>query len=265
MNKISTIQYSDMSIAYKVYGEGDPLIMIMGYSGSMDSWPAELVHTLAKSYQVIVFDNRGIARSTASEEEFSIKLFASDVTTLMDALKIEKAHIFGFSMGVSVALQISVDFSEKVKSLILLGGSCGGEEEKAPDRYVIEGLDKILQIAITDPERFYKLFFTESWLKNNNPAKYMKPPKIVPEQQIVQRQFQALMSWPGVYDQLAGIKQPSLVMTGTQDVIRPPQNSHILANSLPAAKLVEFEGGHGCLWQYSFELANEITEFLGLL
>ena len=96
---ISKVQVNDIKIAYKVFGHGEPLILIMGYGATMDLWDTYFLEKLAQHYQVIVFDNRGMGQSTTSAQDFSMRLFADDTAGLMEALNIKKAHVLGWSMG----------------------------------------------------------------------------------------------------------------------------------------------------------------------
>jgi pimeloyl-ACP methyl ester carboxylesterase len=113
------VHVSDIDIAYNEYGNGDPLIMVMGYSGTMDMRDPRVIQALAKQYRVITFDNRGMGHSPSSDREYTIPLFVSDTACLMNALGIKKAHVLGFSMGTIIAQELTLDYPEKVGKLIL--------------------------------------------------------------------------------------------------------------------------------------------------
>ena len=86
-----------------------------------------VTRTIIKSYSNYI-DNRGVGNTTSGTKPFSIQQFANDTVGLLDALKIQKADILGFSMGSFVAQQLTVTHPEKVNRLILYGASCGGQE-----------------------------------------------------------------------------------------------------------------------------------------
>ena len=92
---IQMIAAGDIKIAYKEVGTGDPILLIIGWDGTMDLWDPRVVHPLAAHYRVIIFDNRGMGRSTATEENFTIELFANDTVNFMDALGLEHTHVLG--------------------------------------------------------------------------------------------------------------------------------------------------------------------------
>ncbi len=104
------IPAGDIKIAYKELGTGDLLLLITGWDGTMDLWNPSVVNTLAAHYRVIIFDNRGMGRSTAPEENFTIELFADDTANFMDALGLEHTHILGWSMGTQTALGLTLDY-----------------------------------------------------------------------------------------------------------------------------------------------------------
>src|SRR5215212_2426125 len=83
------VHVGDIDIAYKTFGKGDPILLINGYSFTMDSWDSTLLGSLASNHTVIVFDNRGIGNTTSgSEQKFSIEQFANDTAGLLEALNI---------------------------------------------------------------------------------------------------------------------------------------------------------------------------------
>jgi pimeloyl-ACP methyl ester carboxylesterase len=75
-------------------------------------------------YTVIIFDNRGVGNTTARTKPFSIIQFANDTAGLLDALKIQKADVLGYSMGTFIAQEITLLHSEKVNRLVLYTASC---------------------------------------------------------------------------------------------------------------------------------------------
>jgi pimeloyl-ACP methyl ester carboxylesterase len=129
MEKVSV---GDIDIAYKVFGEGDPLLLIMGYSGTMDLWSPEVLAELAAHYKVIIFDNRGMGNTIASGKKFTIELFADDTAGLLDALDIERSHVLAWSMGTNIAQELVLNYPDKVDKLILYAADCGRRDSGNP-------------------------------------------------------------------------------------------------------------------------------------
>lgn len=88
---------NNIDIHYKILGNGDPLLMIMGLSFSLRDWKPAFLDQLARQYQLILFDNRDAGESSRSPLPYSITQFAKDAVGLLDTLEIPKAHVFGVS------------------------------------------------------------------------------------------------------------------------------------------------------------------------
>ena len=99
-DEVERAAVGDINIAYRVLGQGDPIVLIMGYSSTMDMWDPLFLDSLSSKYRVIIFDNRGMGNTTAPPGNFSIAQVANDTAGLLTALGIEKYHVLGWSMGV---------------------------------------------------------------------------------------------------------------------------------------------------------------------
>ncbi len=85
LNSIETkkIQVGDIDVAYKMLGNGSPILLINGFSAPLDFWDPPLISKLASNHTVITFDNRGIGNTTSGKKQFSIRQFADDTYMLM--------------------------------------------------------------------------------------------------------------------------------------------------------------------------------------
>ncbi|MFH1691672.1 MAG: alpha/beta hydrolase [Candidatus Omnitrophota bacterium] len=261
---MQTVKVDDVTFGYKILGQGYPLVLIMGYGSTMDMWDSRVLTKLASRFQVIIFDNRGMGSSTASDKEFSIDLFAEDTAGLFNALNIKKANILGFSMGTNIALEFTLRYPEMVNKLILYAGDCGGKESLKPQEGVMK---QLTDTSCTSEERTHKminLIFPDKWLKDNL-GSLKDLPKVTETSspEIVDRQTKAMMTWEGCCGRLKDLTLPVLLITGTEDVLTPPKNSLLLANCIPLACLVQIEGaGHGLMYQYPEEFTKHIFVFL---
>ena len=125
---LKKVHVGDIDIAYKTFGKGDPFLLISGSGNALDVWPLSMLQELSSNHTVIIFDNRGVGNTTSGIKPFSIQQFANDTVGLLDALKIQKADVLGFSMASFIAQEITLMHPEKVNRLILYGASCGGQE-----------------------------------------------------------------------------------------------------------------------------------------
>ena len=260
------INVNDLNICYEQQGTGYPIVLIMGFTASMDWWDRELIDALAEKYSVLIFDNRGAGRTvTPGEGHFSIEMFADDTAALMDALGIDRAHIFGFSMGGIIAQALTLRHPEKVSRLILGGTFCGGKETVMADPEVTKIL---LDSSGTIEDTFgrtLKLMFPADFIEANPSFtesfrnRYMTAPISADN---ARRQLIASMRL-GTYPMLPEIKSPALVVTGADDILIPPPNSRILAERIPGAQLIEYSGaGHYFMAPNREEFLRDMMEFL---
>jgi pimeloyl-ACP methyl ester carboxylesterase len=115
-----------IDIAFRVQGEGPPLVLIMGYRLSSAAWPAQFVETLAKHFTVITFDNRGTGHSDKPVTGYALANMACDVGDLLDEIGIENTYVVGYSMGGAIAQEFVRQFPDRVTGLILCATMCGG-------------------------------------------------------------------------------------------------------------------------------------------
>jgi len=257
-------QVGDIKMAYRLQGEGYPLIMIMGFGGTMDLWDPNLIKILSNRYKVIVFDNRGMGGTTAGDRKFTIEQFADDTAGLMKALHIDRAHVLGWSMGAEIAMEFILRHPQKVKKLILYAADCSLREyPPAPD----------VTAKLSDPsgtpeergKRLISLLFPPAWLSQHGDylKKIFSRPMEDSSPENIQRQASAMGEWGGCCERLYQIQSETLIITGKDDIITPPQNSYTLVKKIPGARLAAFEdGGHGLMYQFPERIAETVTDFL---
>ena len=122
------VHVGDIDIAYKMLGKGDPIILFNGASDNMNAWDPSFLKGISSNHTVIVFDSRGVGNTTAGSKPYSMQLLANDTAGLLDALNIDKADVFGYSLGSFIAQQFAVMYPEKTNSIILVASMCGGKD-----------------------------------------------------------------------------------------------------------------------------------------
>jgi len=258
------VAVGDIEVAYQIFGEGEPLLLIMGYSGTMDLWAPEVLKELASKYQLIIFDNRGMGKTTASDKEFTIELFADDTRGLLDALSIERAHVLGWSLGTYIAQELTLRYPDRVEKLILYAGDPGGKEAIYPSPEIMDALGDTSASSRERGERLLATLFPEKWLKEHpDPRTYFPKVTETSSPENIERQYQAWQNWKGTYSRLAKITQPTLLITGADDVNTPWQNSLIMVDLIPGVWLVQLKGGgHGVMYQYPKKFSRIVLTFL---
>ena len=116
-----------VTLNYEVSGEGEPLLLIMGTSGSIPLW-ADLLPRLAERHQVIAFDNRGLGGSERGKGPITVASLAEDAAALLEALDVPSAHVMGWSLGSGIIQELAMAHPQKVASagLYATWGRCDG-------------------------------------------------------------------------------------------------------------------------------------------
>lgn len=258
------VNVNGCDIYYEVHGQGDPLVMIMGLRRNMEWWYHQ-IPVLSKHFKVVAFDNRGAGRSDKPVMDYSIRLFADDTAALMDELGIDHAHVLGISMGGYIAQELAINYPEKVADLVLGCTSCGGEKVVLMKAGRLEKFTANEGLTPEDIlQKDMDIYFSDRYIENNPKAveqfreismRYYQPVDAF------QRQFAACLNHDTV-SRLHRISQPILIMAGDNDPLVPPENSYILKELMPEAKLSVFPKGRHCFFIEYFERFNqEIISF----
>ncbi|QWD84993.1 alpha/beta hydrolase [Polynucleobacter asymbioticus] len=263
-----------VKLAYYLKGKGDPMILIMGYAGTLSAWDPALLDELAKNNQLIIFDNRGAGLSTDTKENnTTIPQMADDAAGLVKALGFKKVNVFSWSMGARIGQQLVIRHPELINKAILLAPNPGGKYQIAINKKVGEELNNP---SLSPMENFELLFPMTPEGKAAAKAVYERwaaakaagtiPDDFVVSKETKARQVRARITLWNTDNQnfkdLKNIKVPVLVADGREDIIDSPQNSVVIANQIPFAWLAFYEGGHAFLFQSYKKLSETVNVFL---
>jgi pimeloyl-ACP methyl ester carboxylesterase len=278
------VHVGDIDIGYKMLGKGDPIILFNGASDNMNAWDAAFLNGLSSNHTVIVFDQRGIANTTIGSKPYTYQQLANDSAGLLDALKIPKADVLGYSLGSYLAQQLTIMYPDKVNSLILVGSSCGGKDHtpkppefiKLQSEIVNKSLNNI-PISQGEMKALVSASVGEGWIRlhpesvnvpeNITSLQQLKPglpPEVANNQNIVGKHWEDNPNWSGTCDELAKLAKPVLVVTGTDDnQYQPHVNSLKIVEKIPGAWLVQIkDAGHAIMDQYPEEMGKIVNTFL---
>ena len=123
MSRSGTVRANGQELYFEVHGEGPPLVLVMGIGYDATLWTLAQVPALSQRFQVVIFDNRDVGRSSKAAAPYTIADMADDVAALMDALDIKRAHLLGLSMGGMIAQEFALRHADRLHRLVLSG--CG--------------------------------------------------------------------------------------------------------------------------------------------
>src|SRR5215204_278636 len=278
---VKKVHVGDIDIAYKTFGKGEPILLVSGAGGDMNALDPSTLKVLSSNHTVVVFDNRGVGNTTTGSKPFSIQQFANDTAGLLDALKIRKADVLGYSMGSFVAQQLTVTNPEKVNRLILVAASCGGKEgiPQSPQlqKMASDVANKFINNISVSQEEMKSLISASlgpGWIRLNPESLETIPEakdllaSITPNNNL--KQIKAIQSWfatnwSGICSQLTKLSNPTLVIIGTDDVAVPTANSLVIAEKIPGAWLVQIkDAGHAIPSQYPDKINRVLQTFLSV-
>ena len=247
-----TVQVGDIRIYYQEAGEGDPLVLLMGWGGDHTAWALQ-VPAVSGEFRCIAPDNRGAGQSDQPDIPYTIRMLADDTVGLMNALGVARAHVAGLSMGGMLAQEIAINYPERVRTLGLHATAA------RLDPFVrAVGESLIRARAACAREEFVRTLLP--WILS--PRTYAERPDLV--ELIVQRLAenphpatlagltrQAEACWAhDTLDRLGQIHCPTLITVGAEDIFVPLRFSRVLQERIPGAELLVIEGGgHGYLWE----------------
>jgi pimeloyl-ACP methyl ester carboxylesterase len=243
-------------------GNGAPLLLIMGLGWPLQAWQ-RLRPALSQKYRTIALDNRGVGRSEVPAGPYSMPQMAADAAAVLNAARVNTAHIFGVSLGGMIVQEFALQYPSKVRSLILGCTAAGGPE-------AVRAEDEALRVLMTrgqDADQFARAI---------NPFIYdaATSPQLVEEDTAARRkwyassdgyfaQFQAVIGWEA-YSRLGQIAAPTLVIHGENDRLVPAENGKRIAARIPGAKLVLIPGAsHIFPTDQPVATQTAILEFLG--
>lgn len=223
----------DIKLHYTESGSGFPLILLHGNSESGEVFVHQIEY-FAKQYRVIAVDTRGHGKSPRGNAPFTIRQFVEDLNEFMIELKIEKAHILGFSDGGNIGLIFAMKYPKKVSKLIVSGANLDTKGIK----FIYQG---VVELGYTFATWMAKK--SESAKKNSELLGLMvNDPNIKVEE-------------------LKKIKAPTLVMAGTKDMVKE-EHTKLIKNTIPNASLVIIEGTHFIPVKKHQVFNEEVNEFL---
>jgi 3-oxoadipate enol-lactonase len=242
-------QVNGIDLYFERTGSGPPLLFISGTGGDLRNKPNVFEGPLARSFDLLTYDQRGLGQSDKPDVACSMADYADDAAALMAAQGWDEALVIGVSFGGMVAQELVLRHPQRVKRLVLACTSPGGEGGASFPFHEIEHLKGAARarylIPISDVRR------DDAWAANH-PEPY--------EQLVALGSADTFADEPGhaagahrqlearaahdTWDRLPQVRRPVMVAAGRHDGIAPAATQEKLAARIPGARLQVFEGGH---------------------
>ena len=263
------VETNGIRFAYRRFGKaGDvPLVFNQHFRGTMDYWDPAVTDGLARNREVILFNNAGVS-SSSGKVPTSFQEMGANAIAFIKALGPTQVDVLGFSIGGMVAQEITAQAPDLVRRLILVGtGPRGADMSTSKSADIFAG-------AYDPPEHLWlAVHFSPSASSRAAGLAFLKrkllrqdrDPEVSEEAAAAQREAIGKYIAPaeGVLDYLKHIRQPALIVQGSNDVIIPTVNSYVLQQNLPNAQLILYpDANHGSFYQYPQLFVSDADRFL---
>jgi pimeloyl-ACP methyl ester carboxylesterase len=265
------VEANGIRFAFRRFGKagGVPVVFNQHFQGTLDHWDPAVTDGLAETREVILFNNAGVSSSSGATPA-SFPEMGANAVAFIRALGLAEVDVLGFSIGGMVAQEIALQGGDLVRKLILVGtGPRGADMSTSQSATIFSGtydpaehLWLKVHFGPSATSQAAGLAFLDRKLRRQD-----RDPLV--NEQTVRAQLAAIGTYisaretPGYLDYLKGIRQPTLVVQGSNDVIIPTVNSYVLQQTLPDAQLIIFpDANHGSFYQYPTLFVTYATAFL---
>lgn len=263
-----TIFTNNQTVSYIDEGSinAPTIIFIHGFPLNKAMWNKQ-VGELKENYRVIAYDIRGHGNSDAGDDDFSIELFVNDLLSLMDALKIDKTILCGFSMGGYIALNAIENYPERFIALLLCDTNCADDKPEAKEKRM-KTIESITEKGLAQyaEESLKKLFAPISFSKQIEEITIAREMIMKTSTQSLFKTLHALAERAETCTNLHEIKVPVLIMVGKEDELTPPDVALSMHEKIKGSSIQIIDhAGHLSNMENSKEFNHRLTGFLLLL
>lgn len=245
-------------LAHQWQGDGFPLVLLAGQANNHHWWDSTR-EDFHGTHRTITLDQRGTGASGAPRQGYSTEEFADDVIAVLDDLGVERADVYGTSMGGRVAQWVALRHPGRVRRLVLgcttPGGPHAVERDASVRRALAQPDPRAARQALTD------LMYSPAWqAAHPGPYTVLGDPGMPPH---ARRGHLLASGGHDAWDALPGVVAPTLVLHGGQDRMAPPENLALLAGRIPGARTHLFpEARHAYFQECRAEASALVSAFL---
>jgi 3-oxoadipate enol-lactonase len=228
-------------------GTGSPVLLIHGLGLSGGAW-WRTVEALSPALRVITFDHRGIGLSKSATPAFTTEAMADDAAAVLDALGLDDAHVYGFSLGGMVAQQLALRHPGRARSLVLGATQPGGRRAVHADGEVLGFFRSRAGMGHEDAAWESVQYNYGARCRAEHGERIAEDIEWRLGQPFNAHAYRAHIfaaALHNCYGRLDRIAVPTLVVHGAEDRVIPVDNAHLMAERLSSCRLAVLEAtGH---------------------
>jgi pimeloyl-ACP methyl ester carboxylesterase len=261
----ATIAVNGIDVYYEHDGTGPRLLFLNGSGATLDT-SRLLIDRFRERFEVVAYDQRGLGRTSAPAEPYSMHDYAADALGLLDAVGWQECRVVGVSFGGMVAQELAVRAPSRVERLALVCTSPGGAGGASYPLHELEDMDAAERALLG--AKLLDTRFDSAWLAEHPADRALadamnerrSAPRSAEQQRGARAQLEARRHHD-VWDRLPAIACPTLVASGRYDGIAPVANGEAIVSRVAGSELRVYEGGHAFFIQDRAALP-EILDFL---
>ncbi len=262
------ITVNNLTVSYNDEGEnGTPVVIfIHGFPFNKAMWDKQL-EALKENYRVIAYDVRGHGNSDAGKGDFSIELFANDLLSFMDALKLDKAMLCGLSMGGYIALNAVEKDPDRFDALILSDTTCIADTPEVKEKRM-KAIESIKKAGVEKyaEESIKNLFAPESLSTKKEEIAAVRDMIVNTSKQSLYKTLRAFYERKETCSKLQDINVPVLIMVGKEDKITPLDAAQFIHEKIEGSTLNIIEhAGHLSNMENPSAFNTQLEEFVSTI
>jgi pimeloyl-ACP methyl ester carboxylesterase len=267
---MARIQIGDLAVAVSVAGDGPPVVLLHGLACSLRMWFHQFL-ALQNHFRVIAYDQRGHGRTDApaAATDYSAALLARDLVGVLDALKIERAAIVGFSLGGGPALALAVSQPKRVSRLVLADVGAGADDPVKIEGMVRRWVKLIDQGEVDElvcdmlRSELFKVYARRGIRRRDHMAALIRATPVNGLRFMLSEVLAKRKSLFQLAGALKSVQAPTLVLVGQYDYTCT-KTARLLAQTIPNATLKIIESsGHMSPLEQPAAFSAALMEFLG--
>ena len=253
-----------IDVHYRIAGAGpETIVLVNGLADDLETWAFQEADLTGAGYRLLMFDNRGIGRTSKPAGPYSSRLLADDAKALVDHLGITGFHLLGVSIGGMIVQEYALAYPEDLRSVTMActyaapGPFCSRMFAMWADAAPVLGIPFVMRDVTL--WAFTTEFFSDrsdELAEFETAMKYMDQPVPAYLAQL------AVIQQHDTTARLGGIAVPTMVLAGEEDILIPVALSRELHKAIPGAQWQTVRGGHACLWEHPSSFNHAVLDFV---
>ena len=253
------VEVGELRTHYALTGDKQPVLVFSNSLGTdFSMWDPQMAE-LEGTFRILRYDTRGHGKSSVTPDDYRIEQLGRDVLALLDALRIDRVHFCGLSMGGMIGMWLGIHSPERLHRLILCNTAARiGTQEMWNARIATVRRDGMKSVATAVIERWFTPEFRAS-----------SPEKVAHAQRMLENSppegYASCCAAIRDMDQREGVAQikvPTLVIYGGKDPVTPPSDAHFLREQIPGAVEIEFPAAHLSNVEQAEAFTGAVSNFL---